>query len=126
MWLIDRIAEAKIKEAGERGEFENLPGAGKPLRLEDDAHVPEHLRAGYRLLKNAGFLPPDVQVRKDIADVESLLSRTQEAELQRALSKKLNYLFAKLQQCKPTTHNLTLESQYYERLNQKMENKSTK
>ena len=60
MMLIDQIAERHIQQAIERGEFDDLPGAGRPLGLEDDALVPEELRAGYRLLRNAGYLPPEL------------------------------------------------------------------
>jgi hypothetical protein len=58
MWLIDQLVEARISDAQARGEFDNLPGAGKALQLQDEAPVPEELRAAYRLLKNAGYLPP--------------------------------------------------------------------
>ena len=54
------IAERRIQEAIERGEFDDLPGKGKPLHLgEDDRSVPEELRMAYRMLKNAGLLPPE-------------------------------------------------------------------
>lgn len=58
MWLLDQWAERHIIEAQRKGEFDNLPGRGEPLILDDDSHVPAELRAGYRLLKNAGCLPP--------------------------------------------------------------------
>ena len=70
MWLIDQIAERHILQAMERGEFDDLPGTGRPLALEDDRLIPEHLRAGYRLLKNAGYLPPDVQALREVRDSE--------------------------------------------------------
>lgn len=57
MWLLDQWAERHIIEAQRKGEFDNLPGRGEPLILDDDSHVPAELRAGYRLLKNAGCLP---------------------------------------------------------------------
>ena len=56
MWLLDQWAERHILEAQTKGEFDNLPGSGEPLTLDDDSHVPAELRAGYRLLKNAGCL----------------------------------------------------------------------
>ena len=52
MWLLDQWAERHITEAQSKGEFDNLPGSGEPLILDDDSHVPPELRAGYRLLKN--------------------------------------------------------------------------
>jgi hypothetical protein len=53
---ISIIAEMRIKEAAERGELDNLPGAGLPLPQDDDANVPEELRMAYKLLKNGGYL----------------------------------------------------------------------
>jgi hypothetical protein len=47
--------EARIEEAMPRGEFDALPGADRPLVLDDDRLAPEELRAAYRVLKNAGF-----------------------------------------------------------------------
>lgn len=51
MWLLDQWAERHICDAQNKGEFENLPGSGEPLILDDDSHIPPELRAGYRLLK---------------------------------------------------------------------------
>ena len=75
MQLLDQLAEQRINEARERGELDNLPGQGVRLHLDDDQFVPEHLRAGYRLLKNAGYLPPELQLRSEIKEVEDLLAR---------------------------------------------------
>jgi len=41
MLTLDLLAEKHICDAQERGEFDNLPGAGAPLTLDDDALVPE-------------------------------------------------------------------------------------
>ncbi|WP_342663312.1 DnaJ family domain-containing protein [Paenibacillus daejeonensis] len=68
------IVEEKIQEALRRGEFNNLPGSGKPLKLEDDSAVPQELRASYKLLKNAGVLPEEMQLRKDMVSLEQLLA----------------------------------------------------
>lgn len=67
------IAEEKIRAAMARGEFDNLPGAGKPLALEDDSLVPEDLRVPYWILKNAGCLPPEIELRKEIVTLRRLL-----------------------------------------------------
>ena len=61
MLALEWIAERRIAEAVSQGEFDNLPGAGRPLDLDDDALVPEELRAAYRILKNAGIAPPEVK-----------------------------------------------------------------
>lgn len=60
MNLLDQLAETRIQEAIERGDLRDLPGAGQPLILADDSAISEVLRAAYRLLKNAGFLPPEL------------------------------------------------------------------
>ena len=59
--MLDFIAEQKIAEAIANGDFDDLPGSGKPLALDDDSLVPEELRLAYRILKNAGFIPPEVE-----------------------------------------------------------------
>ena len=71
--LLDALAEKQIREAQARGEFDALPGAGAPLALDDAALVPEELRAGYRLLKNAGYVPPELAAHGEIREVEALL-----------------------------------------------------
>ncbi len=70
MLLFERIAEQRIAEALERGEFDDLPGAGRPLALDDDVLVPEDLRLAYRILKNAGFVPPEVGALREIGELE--------------------------------------------------------
>ena len=60
MTLLDSIAERRIREAQARGDFDDLPGAGAPLELGDDALVAEDLRVAHRILKNPGFLPPEL------------------------------------------------------------------
>jgi hypothetical protein len=67
----ERIAEEKIKKAMARGEFSNLSGRGRPLNLEYYFSAPEDLRLGFSLLKNAGFLPEEVQLLKDIHQLEN-------------------------------------------------------
>ncbi|WP_295878436.1 DnaJ family domain-containing protein [uncultured Thiohalocapsa sp.] len=78
MWLIDALAEKKIQEAIERGELDALPGAGRPVPEDDLSMVPEHLRAGYRLLKSAGFLPPELHGAAQLKDIEDLPRRIQD------------------------------------------------
>lgn len=73
MWLIDQLAEQHIREAQQKGELEGLPGEGEPLVLDDDSQVPAELRAGYRLLKNAGYLPPELEIRREALELNDLL-----------------------------------------------------
>jgi len=68
--MLDFLAERRIAEAVSRGELDDLPGAGRPLDLDDGAFVPEELRVAYRILKNAGFVPPEVETLNEIAQLE--------------------------------------------------------
>lgn len=111
MWLIDQLVEARISDAQARGEFDNLPGAGKALQLDDDVLVPEELRSSYRLLKNAGYLPPLVQTRHDIAEVEQLLQLAEDASERQSLNKRLRYLLLKLGES--TTASGVMREPYY-------------
>ncbi|ATJ81563.1 DnaJ family domain-containing protein [Halomonas beimenensis] len=97
MTLVDRLAEAQIRQALERGELDRLPGRGRPLELDDDSLVPEALRAGYRLLKNAGFLPPELELVREIREVESLIARLDHGEERKRACARLNLLRSRLQ-----------------------------
>ncbi|MNC88216.1 hypothetical protein D3C83_40090 [compost metagenome] len=70
--MLDFLAEKAIQEAIARGELDDLPGAGRPLELDDDALIPEELRLAYRILKNAGYVPAEVQALNEIAQLERL------------------------------------------------------
>ncbi|MBQ7609395.1 MAG: DUF1992 domain-containing protein [Desulfovibrionaceae bacterium] len=70
---IQYIAEKRIAEAMDKGEFDNLPGRGKPLEIEDLSAVPEDLRMAYKILKNAGCLTPELEERKTITSTLELL-----------------------------------------------------
>jgi hypothetical protein len=60
------VAERQIKEAMDRGDFDNLPGKGKPLNLDEDAGIPVHQRMMMKVLKNAAALPDWISLEKDI------------------------------------------------------------
>jgi len=85
--MLDFLAERRIAEAIANGELEELPGEGRPLDLEDDALVPEELRLAYRILKNAGFVPPEVQTLNEIAELERLAGLDSKAARKLALLK---------------------------------------
>jgi len=92
----EKLIEARIKKAQEQGAFENLPGSGKPLPLEDDRHIPEDLRMAHKVLKNADCLPPEVQLRKEIHTTEDLLTGMTDTVQKYRTIKKLNFLILKL------------------------------
>ena len=96
MTLIDKLAEQKIKDSIEQGVLDDLPGRGQPLVLDDDSAVPAELRAGYRILKNAGFVPQQIALRNDIRSVEELLLQAGSLSEKKKLVLKLSLLRSQL------------------------------
>lgn len=69
-----RIAENRIREAMEQGEFDNLPGAGHPLSLDEYFSTPEEVRMAYSVLKNAHCRPLEVELLHEIARLEQAVA----------------------------------------------------
>jgi len=67
---VESAIEQKIKEAMERGEFDNLSGAGKPLDLDSYFNTPEDLRMAFAILKSNEFVPEEVEIFKQIAELD--------------------------------------------------------
>ncbi|WP_408009363.1 DnaJ family domain-containing protein [Pseudalkalibacillus sp. A8] len=84
------IAEEKIKAALQKGEFDNLPGKGKPLPKDDLTGVPDELRISYKILKNGGFVPPEVQLKKEMVTLEELIAVSRDNKERAELNKRLN------------------------------------
>ena len=74
MDIFARIAERRIREAMENGEFDNLEGMGKPIAFEDETMIPEDLRMVYRILKNAGCIPPEIELRNEVVNMSALIN----------------------------------------------------
>jgi hypothetical protein len=91
-----RIAEERILDAHRAGAFDDLPGKGKPLNLEDLSWVPEDLRIGYHILKNAHVLPPEAELLKDIHTLEDLLKHVEDEGQRRALAKSIQFKMIRL------------------------------
>jgi hypothetical protein len=83
-----RLAEARIAEAMERGEFDDLPGAGRPLELEDLSRIPPHLRMGYKLLRNADVLPPEMELRRENYSLDRLIEATSDPDEREELKRR--------------------------------------
>ncbi len=109
---ISLIAENRIKEAMEKGEMDNLPGAGKPLKFEDMSHVPEEFRMAYKILKNAGCLPPELQERKEIGNLADLLDNCPSEQEKLKAMRKLRYLLQKISLQRDKS-SLVINDEYY-------------
>lgn len=104
MSLLDQLAENEILAAQRKGEFDDLPGAGQPLQLDDDSHVPAELRAAYRILKNSGFLPPELEMRREAIELHELLKTVDPSDSgYQQQEKRLRLLELKLKQAGVST-----------------------
>lgn len=112
MWLLDEWVERHISDAQARGELDNLPGQGEPLKLDDVSAVPAELRSGFRLLKNAGYLPPELEDRKEALTIARLLQGINNAHPDFAgLNKRMVLLEHRLRQAGMSTDFLQGEYQ---------------
>jgi hypothetical protein len=111
-----RIAEERILEAQRAGAFDDLPGKGKPLQLEDLNWVPEDLRIGYMVLKNAHVLPPEAELLKDIHTLEDLLKHVEDEGARRALAKSIQWKMVRLDMLKRRTMTVNTVRDYSRKL----------
>ncbi|WP_457572419.1 DnaJ family domain-containing protein [Desulfovulcanus sp.] len=119
-----KIAEEKIREAQAKGEFDNLPGKGKPLNLDEDNHIPQELRIAYKILKNSGYIPPELQMQKEINTTLDLLKHcTDEREKYKKIQK-LNLLITKMNMARKVPVNLEQDQFYYEKIVDKVKVKN--
>jgi hypothetical protein len=108
----ERIVEDRIKKAQYKGAFKNLCGAGKPLKLTSDQHIPEDLRLAYKILKNADCLPPEIELKKQIQRTGELLVDMQDTRERYRAIKKLNYLIMKLNASRNQDARFDMPQQY--------------
>ena len=120
----DKIVEARIKKAQQRGDFDNLPGVGRPLAFADDRHVPEDLRMAYKVLKNADFLPPEIEVKKDILRAQDLLDGEKDTASKYSALKKLNFLIMKVNSMRSGRIEFEMPQQYASLVVEKIETPS--
>jgi hypothetical protein len=101
--FFQRVVEERILEAQRSGAFDNLPGKGKPLQLDDQRWVPEDLRVAYHILKNAHVLPPEAELLKEIRTLEDLLKYVEDEGERRALAKSIQNKVVRLDLLKRRT-----------------------
>ena len=117
---LDALVEARIERAIGRGELNDLPGQGRPLSLDDDACVAPEIRLAYRILKNAGFVPEEVELRREIMDLSVLIEATDGPERTRALARR-DWLRARLALRGGPGTSLLDHPEYAERVTDRLE-----
>ncbi len=122
MDIFTKIADDRIREAMAKGEFDNLEGSGKPLRFEDETWIPEDLRLVYRILKNSGCVPEEVEMRKEIINLKKLLNTIDDDKERLRKFRELNFRILKLNMLRKRPLNLEDFPEYEERIFEKHEN----
>ncbi|MFA5110577.1 MAG: DnaJ family domain-containing protein [Desulfobaccales bacterium] len=118
-----KLAENRIKVAMEAGEFDDLEGRGQPLNLEEDSHIPPELRMAYKILKNADCLPPELELRKEVVQLQDLVaSMPDEAEKLKQM-RRLNFLVMKLNMMRPVSAQLLEHDLYTPKVLERLESK---
>lgn len=116
----EKIVEERIQMAQKKGEFDNLPGSGKPLVFKDDC-VSEELSLAYKILKNADCLPPELELKKEIKETENLLAGMEETADKYSTLKRLNFLIMKLNLLRNKSIMLDMPQKYTAKLVERLE-----
>lgn len=93
--IFDLLAEQRIADAIRRGELDNLPGSGRPLELDDDPLLSPEQRMANRILKNAGLVPAEIGLWRELAALRAQL-RSADDDVRVALHRRLAVLIVQL------------------------------
>jgi len=96
MNIFTKIAEQQIREAIENGEFDKLQGMGKSFAFEDETWIPEEVRPVYRVLRNSGCIPPELELRKEVLTLRELISTIDDDRERLKKIRELNFKLLKL------------------------------
>ena len=120
------IAERKISEAIQKGQLDIEEWRNRPLPMNNDSLVPEELRMAHKILKNAGYLPPEIEIKKEIQQIEDLLVNCEDEYTRVKQLKKLNYLVMKLNTMKGDAVNIESQEEYFRQVVERISVKNKK
>ena len=110
------IAEQRITKAIEDGRLNTADWHGTPLPVEDNRLVPEDLRMAYKVLKNAGFIPPEIETRKEIHNLEGLIAKTDDEHVRVKQLRKLHFLIMKLNGMRQGSSTIEDQQRYHQQV----------
>ncbi len=110
------IAEQKIAQAMQERDFNSPKWKNKPLPLDDDRFVPDDLKMAYKILKNSGYLPPEIEDRKEVKKLEDLIACTEDEHERLKQMKKLNVLLMKIDAQRSSPVNIAGQNDYYQKV----------
>ncbi len=120
MNIFSKIAEQRIREAIENGEFEDLEKRGRPITFEDETWVPEDLRSAYRMLKNSGCIPPELELRKEVLSLRDLINTIDDDKERLRKIRELNFKLMKLGEIRKTPINFDQFPEYEKKIFEKL------
>jgi len=110
------IAEQKIAQAMKERDLTDSEWKNKPLPLNNDQFVPEDLKMAYKLLKNSGYLPPEIEQRKEVQRLEDLIVATEDEHERVKQMKKLSVVLMKVDAQRNFSSNIANQQDYYRRV----------
>ena len=110
------IAEKKISQAIADGSLTFDQWKDKPLPLDDDHLVPDDLKMAYKILKNSGYLPPEIELKKEVHKIEELIASTEDEHVRLKQMKKLNLLLIKLDFNRQRPASIDQQEEYYAKI----------
>lgn len=110
------IAEQRIAQAITNGELKTTGWENRPLVLDDDHLVPDDLKMAYKILKNAGYLPPEIETRKEIARLEQLIASTEDEHQRVKQMRKLSVLLMKVEANRKSPANIAHDDEYFRKV----------
>ena len=114
------IAERRIARAIKDGTLKTDGWKNKPLPLDDDSFVPDDLKMAYKILKNSGYVPPEVETRKEIQRLEDLIAKSEDCHQRVKQMKKLNVLMMKLDAQRNRPSSIEHDDEYYRKIVEKI------
>jgi hypothetical protein len=114
------IAEQKIQEAMKNGDLTNEKWKNRPLPMEDDSFIPDDLKMAYKILKNSGYLPPEIEERKEVKRLEELIAVTEDEHVRLKQMKKLSVLLMKIDARRGKVSNIARQDNYYRKVVEKI------
>ena len=123
---LHRIAEQRIVKAIEEGTLKTDGWKNRPLPLEDNSFVPEDLKMAYKILKNSGYVPPEVETRKEIQKLEDLILKTEESHVRIKQMRKLDVLMRKIDAQRSRPSSIEHDDLYYRKIVEKIDKSRSK
>jgi hypothetical protein len=118
---LQQIAEQRIAKAIEDGTLKTDGWKNRPLPLDDDHFVPDDMKMAYKILKNSGYVPPEIETRKEIQKLEDLIVKTEDSHQRVKQMKKLDVLMRKIASQRSRPISIEHDDAYFRKIVEKID-----